>query len=87
MSDLAMIVEPDTSSCSSSVTGSSNDEPKSSYFPKLNSNDVHEVKNESEVVSFDRHRYKYLIEPFIRTFGIFENLRFLIHRCIVFYNS
>ena len=65
MSDLGMIIELDPSSCNSSVTGSSNDELKSSFFPNNDSKNFFEVKSESEENSFHRHRYKYLFITFI----------------------
>ena len=64
MSDSCMVIEADPSSCSSSVTGSSNDELKTSFLPNLDSNDGLEVKNESEGHSPNRNKYRYLVIAF-----------------------
>ena len=61
MADLGMIIELDPSSCNSSVTGSSNDELKASFSPRLDSNDGFEVKNEPERHSPHRNKYRYFV--------------------------
>ena len=64
MSDLCMVIDADPLSCSSSVTGSSIDELKTSFLPRLDSNDGFEVKNEPERHSPHRNKYRYFVIAF-----------------------